>query len=508
MTRFGSFNITNSVMDFFEMISNFQIQLRKHFRGYPEMISFSSEYFYDNFLQVLKIRGKPIEEVIEFIEVDDFERLETIKNVSLQETEKIIEELDKLIEQEDPPSVAIITPFSAQQKFLSIEISKHENEPEYRSKLKLAIFTFDSCQGEERDVIFYSMVASRQADGLNYIFPIDIRNQPEEEIEGKIRFQRLNVGFSRGKEKLVFITSKPINEFVGSIGQALRHFMKKLDDAKNAPTSESVDQNSPMEKKLLNWILSTSVYAKYSNYLEIIPQFELGKYLKSIDPGYQHPYFKVDFLIRLSIYGEVHQFIIEYDGFDYHFVDKDEVNSLNWKSYLTPKDVERECILESYGYKMIRVNRFNMGPDPVSSMDQRLTDLIGEYVQIKKKSGAITRLQLKTSESIKGLSNKTHKECRNGKKIKLLEEFYSKSLVSGYGVICKTCKGPNYKSHKPKVDKSSRCCNECNEIKPIKEFYDSGLKSKYGIKCRACKGPNYAARRRNNNAYWARKYKR
>jgi hypothetical protein len=385
MTRFGSFNITNSVMDFFEMISNFQIQLRKHFRGYPEMISFSSEYFYDNFLQVLKIRGKPVEEVIEFIEVDDFERLETIKNVSLQETEKIIEELDKLIEQEDPPSVAIITPFSAQQKFLSIEISKHENEPEYRSKLKLAIFTFDTCQGEERDIIFYSMVASRQSDGLNYIFPIDIRNQPEEEIEGKIRFQRLNVGFSRGKEKLVFITSKPINEFVGSIGQALRHFMKKLDDAKNAPTSESVDQNSPMEKKLLDWILSTSVYAKYSNYLEIIPQFELGKYLKSIDPGYQHPYFKVDFLIRLSIYGEVHQFIIEYDGFDYHFVNKDEVNSLNWRSYLTPKDVERECILESYGYKMIRVNRFNMGPDPVSSMDQKLTDLIGEYVQIKKK---------------------------------------------------------------------------------------------------------------------------
>jgi superfamily I DNA and/or RNA helicase len=385
MTRFGSFNITNSVMDFFEMVSNFQIQLRKHFRGYPEMISFSSEYFYDNFLQVLKIRGKPIEEVIEFIEVDDLERLETIKNVSLQETEKIIEELDKLIEQKDPPSVAIITPFSAQQKFLSIEISKHENAIEYQSKLKLAIFTFDTCQGEERDIIMYSMVASRQADGLNYIFPLDIRNQPEEEIEGKIRFQRLNVGFSRGKEKLVFITSKPVNEFVGSIGQALRHFKKKLDEAKNAPTADNVDQNSPMEKKLLDWILNTSVYAKYSNYLEIIPQFELGKYLKSIDPGYQHPYFKVDFLIRLSIYGEVHQFIVEYDGLDHHFIDKEEVNSLNWRSYLTPKDVERECILESYGYKMIRVNRFNMGLDPITSMDQKLTNLIDEYVQIKKK---------------------------------------------------------------------------------------------------------------------------
>ena len=386
MTRFGSFNITNSVMDFFEMVSNFQIQLRKHFRGYPEMISFSSKYFYDDFLQVLKIRGKPIEEVIEFIEVDDFERLETTKNASLQETEKIIEELDKLLEQDDPPSVAIITPFSAQQKFLSMEINRLENAIDYQNKLRLAIFTFDTCQGEERDIVIYSMVANRQADGLNYIFPLDIRNQTEEQIDGKIRFQRLNVGFSRGIEKLIFVISKPINEFGGSIGQALLHYKKQLDDARNAPTAESVDQNSPMEKRLLEWIQKTSIYTKYSDSFEIIPQFELGKYLKSIDPGYQHPYYKVDFLIRLKDYGEVHQFIIEYDGFAYHFLEGEEVNSLNWRSYLTPKDVERECILESYGYKMIRVNRFNMGKDPVSSLDQKLKDLIDEYVNVKKKS--------------------------------------------------------------------------------------------------------------------------
>ena len=60
------------------------------------------------------------------------------------------------------------------------------------------------------------------------------------------------------------------------------------------------------------------------------------------------------------------------------------MNSLNWRNYLTPEDVERECILESYGYKMIRVNRFNMGKDPVSSLDQKLKDLIDEYVNVKK----------------------------------------------------------------------------------------------------------------------------
>ena len=448
MTRFGSFNITNSVMDFFEMVSNFQIQLRKHFRGYPEMISFSSEYFYDNFLQVLKIRGKPIEDVIEFIEVDDFERIETTKNTSLQEAEKIIDELSKLLLQENPPSVGIITPFSAQQKFLSIMISEHEDAIEFQNKLKLAIFTFDTCQGEERDVIMYSMVGNRHADGLNYIFPLNIRGLPEDEIDGKIRFQRLNVGFSRGKEKLVFFISKPISEFKGSIGQALRHYKKKLDYAKTPPADNSVDKNSPMEKKLLNWIQETSIYTKYSDSLEIVPQFELGKYLKSIDPSYQHPYYKVDFLIRLTVQSEIYQFIIEYDGFRYHFQDSEEVNSLNWRTYLTPEDVERECILESYGYKMIRINRFNMGSDPVSSLDKKLSDLIGEYANLKKKGETISRLQFKTSENIEGLKEKTHKECRDCKIIKPILNFYDSNLVSRYGLICNDCKGPSYKSHK------------------------------------------------------------
>ena len=261
MTKFDTFNVTNSVMDFFEMVSNFSIQLRKHFRGYPEMISFSSKYFYDEDLQVLKIRGKPIEEVLEFIEVDDLDRLETIKNTNMQEVEKIIDELTKLILLENPPSVAVITPFSAQQKLISNEISLNENADIFEKKLKLAVFTFDTCQGEERDIIMYSMVANRQADSLNYVFPLEIHGKTEDEIDGKIKFQRLNVGFSRGKEKLVFILSKPLEEFKGSIRQTMRHYKRVFDSAKDAPKADDVDDSSPMEKRLLEWIKSTGFYS-------------------------------------------------------------------------------------------------------------------------------------------------------------------------------------------------------------------------------------------------------
>ena len=41
---------------------------------------------------------------------------------------------------------------------------------------------------------------------------------------GIIKAQRLNVGFSRAKECMHFILSKPLSEYNGSIGEALRHY--------------------------------------------------------------------------------------------------------------------------------------------------------------------------------------------------------------------------------------------------------------------------------------------
>src|ERR1017187_5407332 len=64
-----AFSMSSAVVMSDEPISNFSIQLKKHFRSYPEMISFSSKYFYGDSLQVMKIRGNPIEDVIEFDEL-------------------------------------------------------------------------------------------------------------------------------------------------------------------------------------------------------------------------------------------------------------------------------------------------------------------------------------------------------------------------------------------------------------------------------------------------------
>ena len=93
--------------------------------------------------------------------------------------------------------------------------------------------TFDTCQGEERDVILYSMVATRISDKLAYVFPKSL--DEAEEVDHVLRLQRLNVGFSRAKEQIHFFLSKPIEEFSGAIGKALQHFKSVLEKGERRP---------------------------------------------------------------------------------------------------------------------------------------------------------------------------------------------------------------------------------------------------------------------------------
>jgi superfamily I DNA and/or RNA helicase len=108
-TKIDLFNIKSSVLDFIEPISNFSIQLKKHFRSYPEMISFSSKYFYGDSLQVMKIRGNPIEDVIEFDAIDH-DGLVDKRNVNVLEAKRIVERVVELLDLDPMPSVGIITP--------------------------------------------------------------------------------------------------------------------------------------------------------------------------------------------------------------------------------------------------------------------------------------------------------------------------------------------------------------------------------------------------------------
>ena len=238
--------------------------------------------------------------------------------------------------------------------------------------------TFDTCQGEERDIIFYSFVACPEKDNLNYIFPRDLE-VTDDEVDGSLKRQRLNVGFSRGKEKLIFVHSKPINEFKSSLKTVLMHYERCMVEG---PTTADTDQQSYMEPKVLGWLKNTAIKNELGDKMEIIPQFKLGEFLKKLDPSYDHPTYKVDFLLRIKQGEILHHIIVEYDGFEHHFDTNrsSEIDEFNWEDYLNESDVEREKVLESYGYRMLRINRFNVGNEPVTELNSRINLLLEEML--------------------------------------------------------------------------------------------------------------------------------
>jgi superfamily I DNA and/or RNA helicase len=167
----------------------------------------NQETFYRGKLQAVKIRGKRIEDVIRFTEVAHDGRAETAKNTNGPEAEAILTELRELAELKVPPSVGIITPHTEQQALLVQLINRQDDAERLNEALDLKIMTFDTCQGEERDIILYSMVATQVSDKLAYVFPKSL--DEAEEVDHVLRLQRLNVGFSRAKEQIHFFVSKP-----------------------------------------------------------------------------------------------------------------------------------------------------------------------------------------------------------------------------------------------------------------------------------------------------------
>jgi very-short-patch-repair endonuclease len=552
LVKLERFNIHTSILEFFEFISNYHAQLLKHSRSYKELISYSNTAFYKHRLQVMKIRGKNIDDVIRFtilsagsganslasspdeekaakegepngavlpdapknfsegksaslaelqaramrnettfeewaahkeqlrcyLSPGKIKELEAMtsslsvssdgsrrhksrwgarqrlsseltipplasgrptgknRNINQQEAQFIISELLKLKEQGSTMSVGIITPHTDQQKLLVETIGKLPEREFLYSEFRLKIMTFDTCQGEERDLIFYSMVADSDSDKLWGVFIKDLQSVNLEE-DGKIKAQRLNVGFSRAKEGVHFVLSKSLDSYNGAVGEALRHFWNVLTEAKKEHTSKEVDPRSEREAAVLEAFYQTRFWIEEKDRIEFTPQFELGRYLKQIDPNYLDPEYRVDFLLLYHPEANTEKkIIIEYDGFKEHFGEGTGIDASNYSDYYSEEDVYRQKVLESYGYKFLRINRFNFGENPIATIDARLRRLVGE-----KDFASHTKFIEAIHSDIRKLQGGELRECPKCKEVRDAEDFNDASLASGVGRFCKCCKG-------------------------------------------------------------------
>ncbi len=359
-----TFNIRTSTLTFAKAIANYTTSLKEHFRSFPEIIGYSNDFFYKEAqmeLIVNRIRTKPIGEVLQFIPVTT--QGLAGPNTNLDEIEAIMADIQKRIDNGFSGTIGIITSFKEQQARMEQALNEKFNMAVLKRDHKLAIWFVGDVQGEERDIVYYSFVEDKNLKNANLASIYPVIGGTADNIRS-LKMQRLNVGFSRAKDTMIFVHSQPIEKFSNTrLGLSLKHYYETLETNKKNDffvEDESIF-DSPMEKKLYGLLLETRFVKDNREHIKIIPQFAIGKYIAAEHKAYI-PKYRADFLMTYTDSGKEHSLILEYDGVEYHFKNPKEVNSLNFSQEYLDYDTSRQLELQSYGYRFLRINKFNLRP--------------------------------------------------------------------------------------------------------------------------------------------------
>jgi hypothetical protein len=359
-----TFSIRTSTLAFARALRNYSESLNVHFRSFPEIISYSNEHFYkESQIELVpnRIRTKPIREVLRFLKVET--QGNSGRRVNLDEIEAIKNDMENVIAQGYTGTIGVICSFQDQKDRME-EIFRKEMKihPDLVRHHRFTVWFVGDVQGEERDVIYYSFVEDKKLDNgsLRDIYPVI--GGAADNIR-KLKMQRLNVGFSRAKDTMVFVHSMPLTDYSDTrLGNALLHYEKMLNAAHDHYVADESVFGSLAEKELYRLILQTKFFQTQRDSLRLIAQFEIGKYIREEYHRYI-PNYRVDFLLTKSQGGKEKSLVLEYDGVEFHTRNPEIVTRHNFDQEYLEYDIERQLELESYGYSFLRINKFSLIPD-------------------------------------------------------------------------------------------------------------------------------------------------
>lgn len=200
--------LDHTMLDRLTKYENVSSLLTRQYRMHQRIMEFSNAYFYKNELEAdisvkesllstnedLELLNKPVE----LIDTagrgfDEYQNPETLSTSNAGEAELLFKHLELLLQQYSysepayPVSVGIISPYKEQIELLKEKLAAFDYSTYPVSEL--AVKTIDGFQGEERDIIYISLVRSNSDSEIGFLS--DIR--------------RMNVALTRAKKKLVVI---------------------------------------------------------------------------------------------------------------------------------------------------------------------------------------------------------------------------------------------------------------------------------------------------------------
>lgn len=323
-----NFSITSSLFDLAKIRIPNMIQLNEHFRCVPEIIAFSNHYIYESKLKPLRHphpKGLLKPALAPILVEEGYEN--TNNKVNEPEAKAIVEKLVQCLDDPNyqkrpdgrPCTFGVVSLLADDQaKYIKDLILKH---PKIGEKIieerKITCGDAYAFQGDERDVIFLSMVKALDPNK---------ENDTVRPLVDKGAAQRFNVAITRARDQAFLFHSIPLHEFKNQADWRYRLLNWFYD-----PKQEELNAGREALKREFN----SGRASQFS--------FDVGNIL--IDRGYQvlPEYPVIGYRIDLVVQGSDARLAVECDGDQYHTLE-------NWD-----EDQARERQLRRAGWEFWRV---------------------------------------------------------------------------------------------------------------------------------------------------------
>ncbi|WP_027088202.1 AAA domain-containing protein [Cohnella panacarvi] len=354
-----------SIYDLAQMSFAGKTQLREHFRCVEPIIQFSNSLSYKGSIKPLRDRSgvnrRP--HTIAY-------RVEAVQagNTNQVEAQVIASLLIAASEQDSyrDASFGVISLLGDEQALLiDTYLQKHMDPVEYK-KRKVRCGNSAQFQGDERDVMFLSMVHTSKGDG-----PLSMLADPLERTK-----KRYNVAASRARDQMWLVYS--LNESVdlkdGDLRKKLIQHMINPSAATEVLKQAEPHLQSEFEKRVMERLLHEGYH--------VVSQWRIGAY--SID---------------LVVEGGGKRIAIECDGERWHPIEK-----LN-------DDIARQMILERLGWTFIRIRGSAYFRSPEATMQDVIRTL--ENKGVTRELHNLLEMSHGDNESLKKLIVQRAEEIRS-----------------------------------------------------------------------------------------------
>ncbi|SDY63473.1 Protein of unknown function [Proteiniborus ethanoligenes] len=308
------------------------LMLKEHFRCVPSIIGYSNRLSYDYKIRPLRDDSNvPIKPATVAYRVDGQRDRRKCNDIEAKNIVALMLSCMKQPEYEGMTFGAISLLGDEQAKDIN-DLAIEKISPQDYEKRKILCGNASHFQGDERDVIFISLVDSNEGEG-----PLRLTG----EGIGKSTKQRYNVAVSRAKNQLWIVHSLDVNNDLksGDMRKELIEYVTNPSDFDQQESEIKAKADSPFEISVANYLVKNGYH--------IIQQWPVGSY-------------RID---MVAVCGDK-KIAIECDGELYHSGD-DKVRA----------DMERQAILERLGWKFIRIRGSEYYRNPNETMNRVISEL-------------------------------------------------------------------------------------------------------------------------------------